>query len=201
VWSVPTSIPPHWSEGKRDICTFLCSPDGAPFLVSSLFLVHRQTGGLVTRGEDMEALIPSCMAPARAHSSYSSSSSSDVMLESQFDYTSSSYFFSYSPYRLLPYRRSGAGCACANNLLPPPFSATGQPGAPLYLGTTYNLLANLVAQIRNAHPAPSFYGGDGMGFLLWSSGSPHNLKRALRPTLTKYGGGQLCQGRPLYTKT
>ena len=45
----------------------------------------------------------------------------------------------------------------------PPFSATGQPGAPLYLGTTYNLLANLVAQIRNAHPAPSFYGGDGMG--------------------------------------
>ena len=27
----------------------------------------------------------------------------------------------------------------------PPFSATDQPGAPLYLGTTYNLLANLVA--------------------------------------------------------
>ena len=45
----------------------------------------------------------------------------------------------------------------------PPFSATDQPGAPLYLGTTYNLLANLVAQIRNAHPAPSIYGEDGMG--------------------------------------
>ena len=45
----------------------------------------------------------------------------------------------------------------------PPFSATDQPGAPLYLGTTYNLLANLVAHIRNAHPAPSIYGEDGVG--------------------------------------
>ena len=44
-----------------------------------------------------------------------------------------------------------------------PFSATDQPGVPLYSGTTYNLLANLVAQIRNAHPAPSIYGEDGMG--------------------------------------
>jgi hypothetical protein len=32
------------------------------------------------------------------------------------------------------------------------------PTPPLYLVTTYNLVANLVAQIRNAHPA--LYGGD-----------------------------------------
>jgi hypothetical protein len=44
----------------------------------------------------------------------------------------------------------------------PPFSATAQLGAPLYVGTTYNLLANYVAQIRNAHPAPGLYGGDGI---------------------------------------
>jgi hypothetical protein len=53
-------------------------------------------------------------------------------------------------------------CMCKQPFTPP-FSATDQPGAPLYLGTTYNLLANLVAQIRNAHPAPSIYGEDGMG--------------------------------------
>jgi hypothetical protein len=46
---------------------------------------------------------------------------------------------------------------------PPFFSASGQPGPILYLDTTYNLLANSVAQIRNAHLAPGLYGGDDMG--------------------------------------
>jgi hypothetical protein len=48
-----------------------------------------------------------------------------------------------------------------------PFSITGQPDVPLYLGTANNLLRRsfsyLVAQILNAHPSPGLYGGGGMG--------------------------------------
>jgi hypothetical protein len=66
-----------------------------------------------------------------------------------------------SPYRLLPLGLE-RGVHVQTTFYPPLFSHRSTR-RPLYLGTTYNLLANLVAQIRTAHPAPSIYGEDGMG--------------------------------------
>jgi hypothetical protein len=61
---------------------------------------------------------------------------------------------------LLPYRLPCSlerGVAVQKSVTPP------FPGTPQYLGTIYNLLAYLVAQIQNPHPGGIDNGGDGMG--------------------------------------
>jgi hypothetical protein len=51
----------------------------------------------------------------------------------------------YRPHTVFSLTAWSGVCMCKQPFTPP-FSATDQPGAPLYLGTTYNLIANLVAQ-------------------------------------------------------